>query len=233
MRKSLVLLALAALAAAPASAQYGRGRYGSENGLRIQLGLFEPDADSQYWDVSFNDFTGDASDFEDVSFGIDYARDLRGNLLLFVGGSIYEGSTDQAYLDFVDAGDDPIVHDTTLSLATATLGLAMRLAPEGSPVVPYVGVGGGLYAWTLEESGDFIDFTVSPIEIFPATFEEDGVVAGWYWMAGLEVPVSSSLSLFAQGRWHNAEDELEGDFVDLGDLDLSGREISAGLSWRF
>jgi opacity protein-like surface antigen len=232
-RPPILLASLLLLAAVPAWAQYGRGPYASDNGLRLSLGLFEPDAESSYWASTFADFTGEPSDFEDWTLGVEYVRDLRGNLRLLVGGSLFEGQTDQAYRDFVDADDNPIVHDTTLTLATATVGLAVRLVPREAPVIPYLGVGGGLYAWSLEESGDFIDFVVDPLEIFPATFKDDGVTVGWYWMGGIEVPVSSSLSLFAQGRWHRADDELQGDFQDLGDLDLSGREISGGLSWRF
>jgi hypothetical protein len=29
------------------------------------------------------------------------------------------------------------------------------------------------------------------------------------------------------------EDELSGEFADLGDLDLSGRRINGGFAWRF
>ena len=226
------LTALVLLAATPADAQgrYGRDR---ENALRIEAGRFQVDADSSYWNGSFEDFTGEADDFDGVSIGLDYSRDLTQFLQLQVGASVYEGEADQAYRDFVDNRDRPIEHLTTLSIASATVGLTARLAPKQSPVVPYLGVGGGLYAWNLEESGDFVDFGgVRPV-IFSDTFEEDGEAFGWYWLAGIEVPVSSSLAFYAQGRWQDVDDDLEGDFGDLGKLDLSGRHLTAGLSWRF
>ena len=50
---------------------------------------------------------------------------------------------------------------------------------------------------------------------------------------GIDVPLGSEIVLFAEARWDEAEDELSGDFADLGALDLSGREFSGGLSWRF
>ncbi|HRC84675.1 MAG TPA: hypothetical protein PK413_03600, partial [Thermoanaerobaculia bacterium] len=62
---------------------------------------------------------------------------------------------------------------------------------------------------------------------------DDGVAYGWYGLVVLEVPVSSAMSFFAEGRWTDAEDDLSGDFEDLGKLDLSGRALSAGVSWRF
>jgi hypothetical protein len=39
-------------------------------------------------------------------------------------------------------------------------------------------------------------------------------------------------ALFGEGRWTRAEDELEGDFENFGDIDLSGREFVAGISWN-
>ncbi len=223
-------IVLMLVAAPPLAAQ---GGYSSENGFRISAGLFEPEGDSEYWRGNTSDFTGETSDFEDVVGGLEYVHELRGGLRLLVGGTVFEGSTEQAYRDFEDGQGGDIVHDTTLSMATATAALAVRLAPRRSPVIPYLGVGVGLYSWNLEESGDFIDFGAQPLEIFTDTFEDEGVVAGWFWLAGLEVPVGSSLSVFAQGRWHHAEDDLEDDFSDLGKIDLGGRELTAGLTWRF
>lgn len=236
MKRIVTALAVIALVtvAVPASAQYRQHRYGGgDNALRIHAGLFTPDGDSEYWDGTFLDFTGDADDFEDVTIGFDYVRRLQGNLKLVVSGTAFEGEADQAYLDFVDTFGNDIFHTTTLQVTSATLGLAIDLAPRNAPLVPYLGAGGGLYAWDLEESGEFIDFLTDPPEIFPATFQDDGVVFGWYWMAGLDVPVGNTWSVFFQGRWHYAEDDLEADFVDLGKLDLGGREITAGFSWSF
>jgi hypothetical protein len=48
------------------------------------------------------------------------------------------------------------------------------------------------------------------------------------------VPVGPQWSFFAEGRWQDLEEELGEDFEDLGaDLDLSGRSLAAGASWRF
>lgn len=235
-RLSLIALALAVAGALPAAAQndyqYSED-YDYENAVRFFGGVYEPEGDSEYWDDVEADFTGETSDFEDFVGGIEYVRDIRGHLRLHVGGTIFEGTSTQGYRGFEDGNGDAILHDTTLSLASATVGLGVNLAPRHAPVVPYVGVGAGLYAWELEEAGDFIDFSGQELEIFSDVFQDDGVAVGWYWMAGLEVSVSSSLSFFAQGRWHDAEDDLEGDFADLGKIGLSGRELTAGLSWRF
>lgn len=236
MRCRIPALTLAVLVAValPASAQYRHRAYrGGDNAVRVSAGLFTPDGDSRYWGDSFFDFTGDIGDFEDAVVDVDYVRRLGGNLKLIATVSGYEGKVDQAYRRYTDDSGRDIFHTTTLSLSTATIGLLADLAPRQSPVIPYLGAGGGLYAWELKESGDFIDFTTEPLEVFSDRFKDDGVTTGWYWLAGLNFPVGDSWTIFVQGRWQYADDTLSNDFVDLGRLDLSGRELTAGFSWEF
>jgi hypothetical protein len=45
--------------------------------------------------------------------------------------------------------------------------------------------------------------------------------------------LGDTFAFFAEGRWDSAEDELTDDFEGLGDIDLAGQQISAGVSWRF
>ncbi|HEX2253112.1 MAG TPA: outer membrane beta-barrel protein [Thermoanaerobaculia bacterium] len=227
--RTLALLA-ALLISAPAWAQ---ARYvGTDNAFRVRLGLFEPEGDSQYWDDKQIDFTGEPADFENVSLGADFRLGLAPFASLLVSGDVYSGEEDQSYFDFVDDLGVPITHTTTLDIASVTGGVLLH-GPRHWAVIPYAGAGGGFYFWSLEESGDFIDFFPSQPEIFSATFEDSGEAVGYYWMAGLEVPVGMRWSFFGEARWQQVEDELGGDFADLGDLDLSGRQISAGASWRF
>jgi hypothetical protein len=228
VRTIFVLLGFLAVAA-PASAQ--RGYYERDGAFRLRLGLFTPDGESEYWDDKALDFTGDAQDLENASLGADYLLSLGPRASLIFSGSFFEGDTTQAYLDFVDNFGDRIRHDTTLEIGSLSAGFVFHLLPGGA-IQPYVGVAGGLYSWRLEEAGDFIDFGPDPPEIFNATLESDGVVLGWSGLVGLEVPVGRRISLFGEGRWTQAEDELSGDFENFGDIDLSGREVVAGISWN-
>ena len=221
------------LAASAAEAQSYR-RYGGDNALHFRVGMFTPDGESAYWADNALVFTGDADDFDDIALGADFRFGLGERLALVLSGDIYEGQEDQAYLDFEDAFGGDIFHTTTLDVGSLTAGLVFNVLPRGSVVVPYVGAGGGFYFWTLREEGDFIDFgdPAGPT-IFTDFFEDDGEALGWYWLVGLEVPLGTQWSVFAEGRWQNVEDELSGDFAGFGDLDLSGRQIAGGLAWRF
>lgn len=223
------VLVVAALAAAgPASAAIG-----PEHSLRLRGGVFTPDGDSQYFTEAQQDFTGKVSDLEDFVGGIDYRYDFGGHVGLMISGDVYEGTWNRAYRGFEDNFGNEIQHRASLEIDSLTAGVVIDIAPERSPVVPYVGAGGGLYSYRLEESGEFIDFTTPDFEIFDAELVAEGDTFGYYFLVGLEVPLTPYFSIFGEGRWDNAEDELSEDFDGFGDLDLSGRRVMGGISWRF
>jgi opacity protein-like surface antigen len=232
LRTTFVLLGLL-VAAMPAWCQYRtRPVHEREGEFRLRLGAFRPEGDSEYWTDKRLDFTGDPSDLENAVGGIDYLLGLNNRLSLMFSGSYFEGDTTQSYRDFDDNFGNRIRHDTTLGIGSATAGLVLQLAGPDAPVVPYLGGGGGAYFWRLEENGDFIDFN-NHNEIFNASLESTGTAFGYYLVAGLEAPISRNFSVFAEGRWTQAEDDLSEDFEGFGKLDLSGREVSAGLAWSF
>ena len=235
LRMTIALMGLLA-AVAPAWSQsshrYKSGIADRDGAFRLWLGAFQPEGDSKYWQDVERDFTGEIDDFENVIFGGEYLLNLSPNAGLLFSGSFYEGDSTQSYRGFVDNFGDRIRHDTTLDIATATVGVVFHFAPQ-APISPYIGAGGGAYFWNLAEEGDFIDFGPNPDEIFSARLESDGVAFGYYLLAGLEAPISDHISLFGEGRWTQAEDELSsGDLEGFGDIDLSGLQFAVGISWN-
>ena len=64
-------------AALPAEAQrYRHERYGDQQSFRLRLGLFTPEGDSDFFDQTEFDFTGDAQEFEDAVAGVDYVYEM-------------------------------------------------------------------------------------------------------------------------------------------------------------
>lgn len=232
LTRALVVMALLAIAV-PASAQ--RRPIGGEDSFRIRLGQFQPDANSGYWNDSFDAFTGSASEFDDISYGADFMLGLGPRSSLMFSGDYYDSSVSQSYRDYVDGFGSPIVHTTKVEVASATAAYVLNFAGRGASVVPYAGIGGGVYDWSLEESGDFIDFGVQPLEIFTDTFRDSNTTLGWFWLAGVDVPLGPRWSIFAEGRWQFVDQDLEGDFATLSNrsFDLSGRHLYGGFAWRF
>jgi opacity protein-like surface antigen len=234
LRTMFVLVGLL-VAVAPAWCQYRSYRTrpvsDDEGQFRIHLGAFQPDGNSRYWDDKALDFTGSASDLQGLTGGIDYLLPLDRRLSLIFSGSYYEGNTTQSYRDFLDDLGHRIRHDTTLGIGSATVGLVYHFTGRRAPVSPYVGIGGGAYFWRLEENGDFIDFN-NHNSIFSASLSSSGTAFGGYALVGLEAPITRNVSLFGEARFTQVRDTLKGDFEGFGSLDLSGRELAAGLAWR-
>lgn len=216
-----------------AEAQHRGGNRYNEPSFRIQIGEFEPDGESSYWDESTFDFDRGPGDFEDAAVGLSYIHPLGRRLGLQVSGFFFESSQDLAYRRFEDQFGADILHTTEIEIAAGTVGLIYNFAGPEAALIPYVGAGGGVYSWRLTEYGDFIDFDDPNLEIFEDFFEDQSEEFGAYFTAGLEVPLADTFSIFAEARWDSAEAELAGDFRGLGKLDLSGKSYSAGLSWRF
>jgi hypothetical protein len=213
-----------------ASAQ-GNWQPGDFGAVRGYLGVFSPQGDSEYWNDTFDVFTGSPSSFEDVVFGVDYLwRTSRQSGLLF-GTSFYSGATTQAYLDWVDGDGNDISHTTTLNLTDLTAAYIWRFGAHGAR--PYIGGGGGLLWWGLREEGYFIDFADPDLPVVFASYDAGGTTWELFALAGLDVPLGYRWSFFIEGRYRWSEAELDDDFSGFGTIDLSGLQLVGGLSWNF
>jgi hypothetical protein len=236
---AFLLFAAAAPALAGTPRHYPRGGQAPQPGLRpefrIGIGIFEPDGDSRFWDGNSLEFTGGPSDLEDASVSAELLWPVGRLTSVHFSLGFFEGDTSQAYLDFIDESGRDIVHDSRLEIAPLTVGVMLRPFPGANRIAPYVGAGGGFYFWTYQEVGDFITFDSfgEPIEIVFADFETDSVALGYYLLAGIDVALGPTVSLYGEFRWQDADDDMDGDFSGLGEIDLSGRDARMGIAWKF
>ncbi len=216
-------------AVADAQSSWNPGDWGS---VRFRLGLFEPAAESSYWDEKFDVWTGSAEDFQDLVWGVDGLWMVAPTWGLQFGSAWYRGATTQSYRDFVDNAGQEIAHRTELT--TWDLTAAWIFKPlRGSTIRPYFGVGGGLLTWQLLEYGDFIDFGGDGSVVF-GSYGDEGTTFMALGIAGLEFFSRNGWSFFVEGRWRVAETSLGGGFGSLNQrLDLGGPELSAGIAWNF
>ncbi len=215
--------------AAEAQSSWSPGDTGS---VRFRLGLFEPTADSNYWDEKFDIWTGSGEDFQDFVWGVDGLWMVGPTMGFQAGSSWYRGATSQYYRDWVDDAGRNISHRTELT--TWDLTVAAIFKPlRGSMFRPYFGIGGGLLSWRLLEYGDFIDFGNDGSVVY-GTYRDDGATFMAFGLIGLEFLSRNGWSFFVEGRWREADTSLGGGFGGLNQqLDLSGPELSAGIAWNF
>jgi opacity protein-like surface antigen len=199
--------------------------------FRLWAGEFFPAAGGDFWNNNFSNFTGSRSDFQDVIGGGDFIFHFDRYNALMISASFYGSSADESYRGFLDQNNNPITHRTSFDISSGTAAYALFPAGTHNPVIPYLGAGIGLYGWRLHEGGDFIDFSNNNT-IFSGASRESGGAFGYFFLAGLEVPVSRHVALLVDGRYTVAHANLGGDFDGLGRLDLSGGQIVGGVAFH-
>ena len=215
----------------PPGAYYQHGNTDRFGELRLWVGGFQPDAHGDFWENDFRNFTGSRSDLRDVIGGGDFIFHLdRYNAVMF-SASFYTTTANQSFRNFLDQDNNSIRHHTDFDISSGSVAYVLFPAGTHTPVIPYLGAGVGFYNWRLREAGDFIDFSHGNA-IFGAVNTDSGTAFGYFFVAGLELPVTRHLAILVDGRYTKSHDNLGGDFQGFGRLDLSGGQVVGGVAFH-
>jgi len=207
--------------------------------VTLHAGYAVANAGSEIFDDVTDRLTLRRSDFDAPLVGVVLAVPVSSRVDI-AASIFYAGSeTRSEFRDWVDTDDLPIEQITQLSRTAFTISAKGYLRERGRRVSrlawipnrwsPYVGVGGGVMAYRFEQDGDFVDFET--LDIFPASFIDDGAAATIHGLAGVDIVVTPRTVLTVQGRYVWARSPMGNDFVDFNDVDLSGFQASIGFGW--
>jgi len=252
-RNWLVGAALVAAAAMPLSAQ-GTGNgylFGvPTGGLTIRAGWFIASANSDFYTEAGKDLTLDKSDFSAPTIGADLALRLTPQLDVTFDGAWIGSSQKSHYRTLVDADNKEIEQTTTLRRVPLTANLKAYLVPRGrsvgslayipAKVVPWVGVGGGLTWYKLEQSGDFIvdpaDCTATGDPNSCAVFNDRLDSSAWgpavQGMGGVDITLTPRIALTGDARYLWSRASMEDSFSGFEKIDLSGVSVTLGVTFR-
>jgi hypothetical protein len=189
-----------------------------------------------------NDFlTIESNDFDSFVFGVDVAWTLHSRVDAVFGFELTRPSIDSEYREFVEENDAPIRQTTRLTTVPITAGLKLYLAPRGrqvgrfafipAKVRPFVGGGGGVVWYRLEQFGDFVDF--EDLSIFTAQLLSEG----WGWetqvFAGADFSLSHRVYLTFEMRYLWMDAGVSGDFEGFEPIDLGGLRTTGGIGFSF
>jgi hypothetical protein len=241
MKKLLTVFAIMLLLPLTASAQDDNYRSAYNGTISIRIGTMSLAGDSDLWDENFDYLTYEMEDFDGSSFGMEYNWFMNDLVTLGFGFDYYSQSVSTEYRDYIADDGLPIYQNIDLNVVPLTVTVKITPFGNGAPkygknqgfaIVPWIGGGVGIYAFTYQEDGEFIDFWDD--SIFNATFISDSEAAfGYHLAGGLVVPLSSKFDVFAEVRKFWAEGELGPDFEGFEPLDLSGITFIGGASIRF
>jgi hypothetical protein len=253
-RRTLVAgAALVALAVLPVHAQ-GTGNgylFGAPTGgLTVRAGWFIANASSQFFDDARRDLTLDKNSFSGPTLGADVAVRLTPQLDLTFDGAWIGSSAKSHYRTLVDADNREIEQTTTLRRVPLTANLKAYLVPRGrsvgslayipAKVVPWVGIGGGLTWYKLEQSGDFIvdpaDCRATGTPTSCAVFTDRLTSSSWgpavQGMGGVDVTLTPRIALTGDARYLWSRASMGDSYGGFDKIDLSGVAIALGVTFR-
>lgn len=206
-------------------------------------------ANSDWYEFVTDQLTLGKGDFASSGISADVGL-LVGRRVEFVIGTDYGQSTaDSEFRDFVDNLRLPIEQTTRIRQVGVTGGIRYALTDRGRSVsslawvprrvVPYVGGGGGMLWFRMQQYGDFVDF--QDFSVFSDLLQASGWTPTAYVTGGMNLQLVSHVSLAFDARYSWAAKDIgqrhpfkpDPDWQGFEPLDLSGLRFSTGIGLVF
>jgi hypothetical protein len=236
-----LVVAAGMLGAAPAAAQEGFFFRPPIATVEVRLGRYQSPASGDIYQHMTENFTLGRGDFAATSVSADASLRVLPSMDVVLGvGYAMSGAMSESR-EFVDQDDQPIIQRTQLTKIPVSVGARLYPLSRGESVgqyawipaafVPYAGIGGGLMRYTLEQSGDFVNF--ADFSIFNDELVSKATAPMAYGEAGASYWVSARVGLSGGVRYTYAKAGMHDDYEGFEDIDLSGFQASAGFAVRF
>lgn len=225
--------------------------------ITFRVGFFIPRAQSDLWDIEFENMDFTKNDFMATSFGFSYEYFLSREISFTLSVDGYTRKKVGIYNDFAaitaDDGYDyafefeegyAISHVFDVSITPIQGSLKLTPMGRGGRFIPYVGGGAGIYLWNVRLQGEMIDFSLEeeveftdgsighPIYLTDAR-EENKIRIGFHAFGGIMVPMANRISIEAEFKFNFLKGPFTEGFEGFEDFDLSGYQISIGLNYWF
>lgn len=250
VKRGLILVAAMILAAAPCAEARAQSPdpdfFFSPPTLSVTLraGVLDYQATGQLFDFTQREFTTEADEFRGGTLGLEIGVRMSERLELALGVDGGQVSVNHESRHWLEEDGAPIHQSTRVRMGpSAQLGLKGYLFPRGESLGQFAWIptranvfasgGVGVGAYEFRQFGDFVDDTADPAVIFADDFQSEGAALLMYAGGGGEVSLRKNLAITLEGRYHWAEDELEGDFSEFEPVNLNGLRITAGLTVKF
>lgn len=183
--------------------------------VTFKVGYFIPRAQSDLWEIEFENMDFSKSDFTGTNFSIAYEYFVTNQLSFMVSVDGYTKQKAGIYEGYVGEDIDgwPYAFDYgegygishVFSVSVTPLQLSLKLTPLGrrSKLIPFIGGGVGIYLWNVKLQGEIIDFDSwdwfydpNIDEDVPGYYieqadlrDENQVKVGFHVLGGIMVPV--------------------------------------------
>ncbi|MEW5901206.1 MAG: hypothetical protein AB1715_07075 [Acidobacteriota bacterium] len=235
---------------------------GFSDGLSFRLGYFVPRAQSELWQIEFENMSFTETNFRSATLGLFYEHYFTREISLLIGLDGYSKTELGNYRDYVGysfdegdfafpsdlyaPGDFEITHQFSVSITP--IQMSLKLTPFGrrSGLIPYLGGGVSVYFWSVKLRGDMVDFEdewfyedpdLGDISIYKIVLtdarEQSRFAFGFHGFAGLMIPFARRMAFEAEVKYSVGKGKLKEAFEGFDDFDLGGFQISFGLNYWF
>ncbi len=231
--------------------------------VTFKVGYFLPRAQSDLWEVEFDNMDFDRPDYQASSFGFEYEYFVSRELSLVIGVDTYTKQKAGLYnlyvSDTIDGQDYAFDYGEgfgishVFSVSNTPLQVSFKLTPmgRGAKFIPYLGGGVCVCIWSVRLQGDVIDLTageefydsaldaiVIGYPIFSSnTREENKFSLGFQAFGGFMMPVANRISMTAEFKYYFIKGNFSNDplfgFAGFDPFDLNSIQISIGLNYWF
>ena len=238
---ALLLLAPSA-AALGAQGESSRGYLFREPPVSLTLygGFSQPRTGGDLWGFTFNELTLSRGDFAGGEFGGDIAIRLAPRVDLVVSYAAHDVSTRSESRDFVGTDGFPITQTSRLIRRPFGASVRYHFTDRGRMLgtrawvpnrfVPFVGLGFGRMAYSLDQQGEFVD--EATLDIFVDRYRAAGRTAFAQASLGAAVTLIPSVALTGEARYLLAGADGSPSFSGFDRFDLSGFSANVGLTLR-
>jgi len=247
-----LLVALLLVPAASLSAQSSDGYlFDSPAGsIGIRGGFAFATAGGDVFELLTTEHTLKRGDFHSPAMSADLAITLSDRLDLAASVG-YANVKRNSELDGWEGEDGlPIAQTTEYRRMPVTAGLKYYLRDRGRQIgrlawvperyLPYVGVGAGWTRYSLQQSGEFVDFQSCEVidgeqycDIVAGFLGSEGWTPTAYVAGGLDVAIMPKVVLNADARYAFASAHPGPDYSGYEAIDLAGLQTTVGVSLRF
>lgn len=227
--------------------------------VSFRAGYFFPKAESDLWQIEFENMDFTSADYQASTFGFSYEYFLSREISLILG---VEGFTKQkmgTYVGYVSEqiGGDYWAFDYgqgfaishVFSVSSTPFQVGLKLTPMGrrGKFIPYLGGGVGIYLWSVRLQGEMIDFSDS--ELFhdfninqdvigyyvyqTDAREENKITLGFHGFGGIMIPVGNRISIDISFKYIIVKGRFTEAFQGFENFDLSGSQGSIGINYWF
>lgn len=148
--------------------------------ITFKLGFFIPQAQSDLWELEFENMSFEKSDYYSSNFGFTYEYFVSKKLSFTLGFDPHNKNKSGTYNGFIgyddlyvlelddfyafafpdDYTNEDFIPGHNFRVSISPIQFSLKLYPMGrqGKIMPYIGGGVGLYIWYIKLQGDIIDF---------------------------------------------------------------------------